>query len=69
MATLTRIYLAEVNGSKRLVRASHPAHVTAHVARDLVTVRVATTDDVADLVAAGCKVEAMRHEQQELPGA
>jgi DNA-binding transcriptional LysR family regulator len=30
-------------------------------------VRVATTDDVAELVAAGCPVETIKHEQQQLP--
>lgn len=66
MATQTRSYLAEVNGARRLVRASHPATVSAHIAKDIVSVRVATTDDVAELVAAGCAVESIKHEQQQL---
>ena len=67
MATATRIYVAEVAGKQRLVRATHPSHVSQHVARDLIKVRVASHDDLEALLPKGTPVETIKAEQQELP--
>jgi len=67
MAATTRVYLAEVGDKKRLVRATHPSPVSAHIARDMVKVRVATQDDLLACVKAGIEVETIKGEQQELP--
>jgi hypothetical protein len=62
MATSTRIYKV----GDRLVRAAHPSTALMHVARETHPVRVATQDDLEDLLAKGVKVETVRHEQAEL---
>jgi hypothetical protein len=62
MATPTRIY----RWQDRLIRASHPSHVIAHVAEQMDKPRVATTDDVEALLTKGVRVESVKGEQAEL---
>lgn len=50
----------------RLIRASHPSHVIAHVAEQLDKPRVATTDDLEALMPLGVRVESIKTSQQEL---
>lgn len=54
MATATRIYKV---AAKRLVRAANAAQARNHVARESITVEVASQDDLVTMVAAGTKVE------------
>lgn len=63
----TRIYRVLVGGNDRLVRATHPSHALMHVARSLVTVRVASQDDLVELFERGVKPEDIKAEQAELP--
>jgi hypothetical protein len=65
MAAQSRIYFAAVGDKERLVRATHPSHVSQHVARELVTVRVATQADLEKLIGK-TPVEELKAEQQEL---
>lgn len=62
-----RIYCIQIAGTKRLVRASHPGSALAHVAKDIAIVKVASQDELVSLLAAGCKVESIHAEQQQLP--
>ncbi len=66
MPTPTRVYCVTVGDQRRLVRAAHPATATAHVARDLLKVRVATQDDLLDAFRDGIQVETIRNEQTPL---
>jgi hypothetical protein len=57
-----RLYLVKPteptpDGIVRLVAANHPSQALSHVARASFTVTVPTTMQVAELVAAGVKVE------------
>lgn len=63
MATKTRVY----RWQDRLIRATHPAHVLAHVAQEMSQPHVATQDDLLELIAKGVQVESLRAEQSELP--
>lgn len=65
----TRIYTVEdsATGQARLVRATHPSHALTHVARTAFKVRVATQDDLTQLLPAGVRVEDIKAEQTELP--
>lgn len=69
--TMTRIYLVADSGTTttppRLVRATHPATALRHVAAAVLTVRVASQDDLLTALAAGVKVEDIKAEQGELP--
>lgn len=56
MAT-TRIYAVKQGDTCRLIRATNPAVARSHVARNTISVRVATTDDVYEMAVAGVKVE------------
>lgn len=72
MATSTRIYVVtdtttEGARMQRLVRATHPSTALMHVARAAFGVRVASQEDLEELLGAGVKVETVRHEQAELP--
>lgn len=67
MAAPTRIYRVAVGDTVRLVRATHPSHAAQHVARDLITVRVATHDDLEALLPK-TPVEKLKAEQGELAG-
>lgn len=52
-----RIYKVQNSGTpSKLIRASSKAEIRAHLTR-LYTIEVATPDDVAELYAAGSKVE------------
>lgn len=53
---------------KRLVRASHPSTALMHVASSTYEVTVATQNDLEAMLGAGVKVEAIKPQQQELPG-
>jgi hypothetical protein len=57
MSTTSRIYIITQADKWRLVRASHPAQALTHVAKDLLTVRVASQDDIVNALALGAKVE------------
>ena len=61
--TKTRLY----RWGDRLIRASHPAHVIAHVAQELDKPRVATQEDLEELFGKGVKPEAVRPVQADLP--
>lgn len=61
----TRIY----RWKDRLVRASHPSHVTAHIAAELERPRVATQDDLAELLPKGVQVESIKPQQASIEGA
>lgn len=55
-----RIYISTPTASvenTRLVEAGNPAQVRNHVTKGMFNIRVATTREVADLVADGVKVE------------
>lgn len=54
---MTRIYIATIGETDRLVRAAHPAQALKHVAVDLIRVRVATQQDLVDCLNDGIKVE------------
>lgn len=54
--TPTRIYRVDDGRNDRLVRAASQAQAVRHVASGFV-VRVATQDDIAELVASGVRVE------------
>lgn len=59
MSAATRIYLVsdEDTATKRLVRASTQAQATHHAARSRFDVKVASQDDLVNLIASGVKVE------------
>ncbi len=75
MSAATRVYLVAPNRAdseaapvqRRLVRATHPSHALRHVAADEYTVTVAGQDDLIALLGDGVQVEAIGHEQQEIP--
>ena len=67
MATQTRIYVVSDHESKRLIRAAHPSHALMHAARSTFDVHVASQDELVALLSRGVEVEAIKHEQQELP--
>lgn len=69
MTTATRIYIVKpkTGDGARLVRCTHPSHALRHVAEDLFTVGVASSDDLEAMLPRGVKVERVSHEQQELP--
>jgi hypothetical protein len=53
----TRIYNVFDGKTDRLIRAGNPAQALRHVAKASFTVRVATQDDLVDVVGRGGKVE------------
>jgi len=57
------------DGKPRLVRTSHPNNALRHVAETAFTVRVATQDDLIELLPQGVKVEQPQAEQLPLDGA
>ena len=63
----TRIYAVTDGTTTRLVRVLHPSTAVSHVARGTYSVRVATQDDLAELLPAGVAVETIKAEQAELP--
>jgi len=68
MAATTRIYVVSSGGSgERLIRAAHPSHALMHAARSTFDVHVASQDELVALLGRGVEVEAIKHEQQELP--
>lgn len=53
-----RIYLTtDKTGAKRLTKATTPSQAVAHHARSTIEVRVASQEDLVELIAAGTKVE------------
>lgn len=52
-----RIYLAAHGDAKRLIRATSQANARNHIARNSITVAVASQDDIVALVSGGHKVE------------
>lgn len=66
MAAQSRIYHVLVDGKPRLIRATHPSHAVQHVARELISVRVASQDDLVAAFEAGVQPENIKHEQQEM---
>ena len=57
MAT-QRIYLVGTpSGETRLVRASVRSQALSHVANSMLTLRVATQDDLVEAISKGCSVE------------
>lgn len=53
----TRIYIVETDGTKRLVEATSSAQAIRHCAKPLYASKVATTKDMAELMAQGKQVE------------
>lgn len=66
MTTKTRIYTIATGEKTRLVRASHPNNALMHAAREMFSVRVATQDDLENLISVGVKVEAAAVEANEM---
>lgn len=65
MAASQRIYLVvQPDGTQRLVRASVRSQALSHVASSLLTIHVATQDDLVDLLSNGTKVESARSPDQ-----
>lgn len=65
-----RVYLVQVgNGPKRLVRASHAATAKNHCIQGQVHVECASAIQVADLVAAGVRVETAGETLNPVPPA
>lgn len=54
---MTRIYKVTHNGKHHLVRANSQAVARSHVAKNSISVVVATPDDTYELAQAGVKVE------------
>lgn len=67
MAASTRIYVVSDHESKRLIRAAHPSHALMHAARSTLDVHVASQDELVALLGRGVEVEAIKHEQTEIP--
>lgn len=57
MKSAGRIYTVTGGSKDRLVRATRPTVALSHVARTAFDVRVATQNDLEQLIAAGVKVE------------
>lgn len=66
MAT-TRIYLAVVGDTRRLVRASHPSPVVQHVSRSLIKVSIPTQDELIACAKAGIEPEELGSDHPQLP--
>lgn len=62
--TPTRIYAVTLGETTRLVRASHPSTAARHVAKDLLTVAVATQEQLVQMVSKGQKVEVAGEEAE-----
>lgn len=60
----TRIY----RWQDRLIRASHPSHVIAHVAEQLDKPRIASQEDLEALLTKGVAVEVVKPVQQQIDG-
>ena len=65
MSQILRVYRVDDGQESRLIRANHPNTARGFAAQGI-KVRVASQDDVADLVAAGKKIELARPENGEL---
>ena len=61
----TRIHLVTVGDDKILVKAASKNAAIRHVAKGLMTVRVATQDDLVQALGAGVKVEEAGAEEPE----
>lgn len=60
MATATRVYSVGYGSEVRLVRASHRQQALSHVAQSIITVNVATQDQLIDALSNGVKIEDVR---------
>lgn len=65
MSTPTRIYIVRIQEQRRLIRAATPAQARSHVARSLVSVEVASQDDIVDCMTQGIKPEKAGEEPTE----
>lgn len=61
-----RIYLVTHGDDKRLIRAISQANARNHIARNSITVQVASQDDIVALVSTGQKVEETSSEPVQL---
>jgi hypothetical protein len=61
-----RIYLTTHGNDKRLIRATSQANARNHIARNSITVQVASQDDIVALVSTGQKVEETSNETVQL---
>lgn len=62
-----RIYIVGTGNGLRLVRAAHRAQALSHAARSVMSVKVATQDDLVMALSEGIKVEnAVEAETEEL---
>lgn len=52
-----RFYLVEFNGKSRLIRATHPAQAISHVAKEAISCRVPSAEDLVSLIQGGVSVE------------
>jgi len=68
---MTRIYLVQDTETKSnaLVRAANQAQAIRHVARNRLSVTVASQDDLVELLAAGVKVEDAGKDEPEVATA
>jgi len=65
MATQQRIYLVgSPDGKTRLIKASMRQQALSHVANSMLTVRVASQDDLVDELGKGTQVEQYRAPEQ-----
>lgn len=55
--TKVRVYVVNVGGKERLVRATYGHIAERHVISTIITSRVASKDDLIDLLQAGVRVE------------
>lgn len=65
MKTPTRLYVVGEGAAARVIRATHPETARSFVTRSI-PVRVATQDDLVELITAGKRVELARPENGEL---
>lgn len=65
MAAQQRIYLVSTNdGKTRLVKAGMRSQALSHVANSMLTIRVASQDDLVKAVSEGVQVEGARSPDQ-----
>lgn len=65
--TPTRVYRVDLAGTPHLVRAVTPAQALAHAAQGVSEVRVASQDDLIDLIAAGIKPQTAGEKSEQRP--
>lgn len=65
MATTTRIYSVGYGKEIRLVRASHRQQALSHVAQSIISVNVATQDQLINALQNGAQIENVRDNATE----